>query len=307
VLEPEPHRVEPLPVKPEPGGELGVGAIGEVAGERMAQGAEVDADLVGAARLEVDVEQAGRAERLDDLVVGDAGLALVHHRELVVVARVAADGRVDGADHRVGQALHERVVLLVDVAAAEGLLEDAVGVLRLGHHHQPTGADVEPGHDALALAGPTGGDLVARGRESGDDGRTGPPDARVRRHAHRLVDHDDVVVVVDHAHAGHGLRDDLEARAGADGGQADLEKVTRAHPVGLARGPMVELDLPRLGEVGGLGPRHPEQPRQRRIQALALEPVGDEEGPLLSHRRPRDGPGAGACRRPRRRAGQARR
>ena len=75
-------------------------------------------DLVGAAGLEVDLEQAGEPVRLERLVVGDAVLAVLLHRELPVGLRVPADRRVDGALERVGVALHQRVVGLVDRAVA---------------------------------------------------------------------------------------------------------------------------------------------------------------------------------------------
>ncbi len=145
----------------------------------------------------------------------DGVLAGVHDRELVVVAGVAADRRVDGADERVGQALHERVVGLVDRALLEGPLEHRVGALALGaDHHQARGADVEPVHDALALAGPARSRCGSR-RRPRPPSTFGPvqPDARVRGDADRLVDDDDVVVVVDDGHAGHRLGDDLEGRA----------------------------------------------------------------------------------------------
>ena len=69
--------------------------------------------------LQLDVEQGGRAERLDQVVVRDGRLALGRHRPLVVVLRVPADGRVDGAAHRVRVALDQRVVALVDRALPE--------------------------------------------------------------------------------------------------------------------------------------------------------------------------------------------
>ena len=57
--------------------------------------------------------------------MGDAVPAVGHHRELVVGLRVPADRGVDGALERVGVALDQRVVGLVDRAVAEGVLEHA--------------------------------------------------------------------------------------------------------------------------------------------------------------------------------------
>ena len=74
-----------------------------------------------------------------------------------------------------------------------------------------------------------------------------------------------------------------------------LEQVAGADPVGLAGGLVVELDVAGGGEVGGLGARDPEQPGEGGVDALALEPVGDEEGAASVSdcpRRPRGDRGA---------------
>ena len=139
-------------------------------------------------------------------------LAVGDDRPLVVVGGVPADRRVDGAAQRVGVALHEGVVALVDRALAELLLEQGVGPLGLGDHHQPRGADVQPVHDALALGGARGGDPVAGRREAADHGGAGPAGAGVGGHPDRLDDHHDVVVVVHDLHALDGLRHDPHRR-----------------------------------------------------------------------------------------------
>jgi hypothetical protein len=104
--------------------------------------------------------------------------------------------------------LHERVVDLVHRAEPELAFEHRVGPLRLGHDHEAAGADVEAVDDSLPFSRTARRHPEARTREAADDGRARPPGARVRRNAHRLVHHDDVVVVVDDAHALDALRHD---------------------------------------------------------------------------------------------------
>ncbi len=84
----------------------------------MPQSAHVHADLVGATGLEVDLEQARGGERLQRVVVGDARPTTSHDGPTRVVGRVPVDRRVDRAARRVGVALYERVVDLVDAALA---------------------------------------------------------------------------------------------------------------------------------------------------------------------------------------------
>ncbi len=231
VLEPEAYGVQPLAGEPQALGEGRVGAVAEVADARVLEGGHVYPDLMGATGLEVDLQQAGEAVRLEGLVVSDAGPAAVEHRELVVGARVARDRGVDGALERVGVALDHRVVDLVDRAVAEGVLEPGVGVLRLGDHHDARGAHVEPLHDPLSLRGAAGGDPEAGARQMSHDGRALPPRRRMNGDADRLVDHHDGVVVVDDLDPFDDLRDDRQ-RVGLD---RDRHRDHRAgqHPVAL--------------------------------------------------------------------------
>ena len=177
VVEAQAHRVQPLPLQPEPLGQRRIGAVQQVADAGMVQGAQVDADLVGAPGLELDREQAREAVRLERVVVRDARPAVGPHGELEVVLGVPRDRCVDRAGVRIGVALHERVVRLVDRAGAERLLEHRVRMLGLGDGHQAAGADVEPLHDALALGRAGRRDPHAGAGEVADDRRPGPPDA----------------------------------------------------------------------------------------------------------------------------------
>src|SRR5262249_51222887 len=82
--EPGPGRVQPLPLEPDPPCERRVGAVGQVTDARVLERAHVHPDLVGAAGLEVDLQERGEPMGLEGLVVGHAVTALGHHRELVV-------------------------------------------------------------------------------------------------------------------------------------------------------------------------------------------------------------------------------
>jgi len=81
------------------------------------------ADLVGAAGLEVDLEQAGVRERLEGLVVRDARLAAGDDGPAVVGRRVTVDRGVDRALEGIGVALDHREVHLLDGAPRERPLD----------------------------------------------------------------------------------------------------------------------------------------------------------------------------------------
>ena len=283
--------MQPLPLEPEPARQRRVGAVGEVADAGVLQRGHVHPDLVGAAGLELHLEQAGEPVRLEGVVVGDAVLAVVAHRELPVRPRRAPDRRVDGALERVGVALHEGVVGLVDGAVPEGVLEHGVGALALADHHHPGRADVEPLDDALALGGAAGGDAVARRAQVADDGRTGPAHRRVHGDADRLVDHHDRLVVVDDPGCPRPSRRAPRAgprpRAGSPraGSRAPAARTSPPRPRRAARGPGRAGRRPWSGRCRTSGPARCRPARRPAPRGRA--------GPAPRRRRSSRGPGAG--------------
>ena len=267
MLEAEADGVQPLAIEPDPLGQLGVGAVGEVADAGVPQGSHVHPDLVRTPGLEVDLEQAREAMGLERLVVGDAVLAVLTHGELPVRAGVPPDRGVDRALERVGVALDERVVDLVDLAVPEGVLEQRVGVLALGDHHHSRGADVEPLHDALALRRTASGDGDPGSPEVAHHGRPGPAHRGVYGDPDRLVDHHDVGVVVDHRQPVDQLCHDLERVLHA--WQDDVEDRARHQPVGLRRALSVELDELLREQLGRAGAGDAEHAGQADVDALS--------------------------------------
>ncbi len=167
-------------------------------------------------------------------------------------------------------ALHERVVGLLDLTRAEGLLEEGVGRLALRNDHEPRRADVEALHDALPLGSPGGADPEPGSSEVLDDRRTVPAEAGVGGDAGRLVDDDDVGVVVDDRDAGHLRRRDGD---GACRGDLDLEHVAGTDAVGLADDDGVDQHSPGFGEVLDPAAGQPGHAGRSRIDAVAVQPV----------------------------------
>ncbi len=241
------------------------------------------ADLMRAPGLQVHLEQGGVREGLERVVVRHAGLAAGDHCPLVVVLRMAVDRRVDRPAQRIAVPLDDGVVRLVDRALLELALQARVGGLALGHRHHPGGADVETVDHALPLRRPGGADAVARRLEAADHGRTGPAGTGVGSHADGLVDDHDVVVVEEHAHAGHRLRRQGRFHGGL--AQVDAEQGAGQQPIGLGAGPAVDQDGPVGDEVDGTRPGEPEQPGEGDVESLAGEPVGDRQQ-ALGHEAP---------------------
>ena len=221
--------------------------------------------------------------RLERRVVGDAGPAVGHHRELVVRLGVPADRGVDGALERVGVALHQRVVDLVDVAAAEGVLEHRVGVLGLADHHHARRADVEPLHDPLPLRGAAGRDPEAGRGQVPDDGGAGPArvtGARRRRPACRSPRSTSSSWMIWMPSTTSGT---------TSSGSASTGRVTSSVAPASTRSLLavagaVDVHQAARDQVGGAGAREAEHLGQRGVHPLAGQPVRHREGAVVCAR-----------------------
>ena len=283
MLEAEFDGVQPLAFQAEFLRQHGIGTIGQVADTGMLGGGEVDADLVSASGLEMDLDERGTAVGFDHFIVGDRVLAFGAHGVEPVVLRVPGDRSVDGAEHGIGQTLHDRVVGLLDRALFEGAFEHAVGVFALRHDHESGGADVESLHDALTFGRTRGRDAEARCCEPADDRASGPTESRVGRHADGLVDDDEGILVVDDAHSRHGVGHDLERLPGFR--HHDVEPFAGDDAIGFDDRAPRHLHSPVCADIGGRSAGEAEQLRHRGVDALAVESLGDEDG-AFSHESP---------------------
>ncbi len=104
----------------------------------------------------------------------------------------------------------------------------------------------------------------------------------MRGYAHRLHDHDDVVVVVDDLHALDGLGDDLH-RSGRLR-HLHFQPGTAPHPFGLPDHRTVHLYLPGGGQLCGLGAGEAEHAGNGGVDPLAFQAIGYGQGADLGLR-----------------------
>ncbi len=141
-------------------------------------------------------------ESLDDLPVGDRVAAAFAHRHLVPGMRMAVDRRVDGAAGAVRHPPDKGEIATSHLAGPA-----VVGELRrqrlmrrvvLGDDEQARGVLVQPVHDARPLHPANAGQTLAAMGDQRIDERPGlVTGAGMHDEAGRLVDDDEVVVLVD--------------------------------------------------------------------------------------------------------------
>src|SRR5690606_28491224 len=148
-----------------------------------------------------------------------------------------------------------------------------------------------PMHDALPFRRTGGRDPVPGPGEGAEHGRAVPSRRRMGRHSDRLVDHDDVVVIVHDVEARNELRNDRRLELG---GPLDLEP-PRPRPIRLAQHDPVEAHAAGFEHLLREGAREPEQTRDRRIRPISDETVGDRHAAPLHHS-PADGADGGVMR-----------
>src|SRR5215213_4614435 len=199
MREGEPRGVEELTLE----AEVTANAVHRVARDRQADRPEVDADLVRSSGLEVDGEERVRRKQLAQLEVrhGVAGRVGVE-RLARAVATVAADRRLDPSPPRTRPAPHQRQVLALDLAPTEQRLKAALHGIRACDDEQARRVAVEPVDDAR----PVGVVAAGRAADQAVDERARPAaGSGMHDDPGRLVDHEQVVVLVRNAEVG-GLR-----------------------------------------------------------------------------------------------------
>ncbi|MCY1235749.1 hypothetical protein D9M72_483780 [compost metagenome] len=204
--------------------------VDRVAHQRMADRFEMHADLVRAASLQLahhhrhkappQRHRGQRAEmRARRLAAGG-----MHDRHARAFARIAADGRVDGA-LVIGAAPHQRDIGALDRARLQPAHQVGLRGQRARHHHQPGGFLVEPVHDARARQRRGGGVAVQQPVEHGAAPVAG---SRVHHQPGGLVDHQQGVVFIDHVQRHVLGRESGRFRRGL---RLDLDAVAHLHRV----------------------------------------------------------------------------
>src|SRR4051794_31233313 len=219
-----------------------------VAGHGVADGQQVRADLVGAARLEGHAQQRVLREALLRLEVGDRVVRVVGVRaDLRPHPAVAAERRVDRAAARGRAALDERDVLAGDVARPQCGLQRGVRRLVAGEHEQPRGVAVEPVHDARAVRVRAAGHAALQRLY---ERALGVALARMYDDARGLVDDDQVLVLVgDRERRG---RDRLARRLGRG---LDVDPLAAVEHVALGLGHAIDAHQAGVDPALRLRPR----------------------------------------------------
>ncbi len=174
----------------------GAASVGVIADEGVTDVLEVDADLVGAAGMEVGLDEGGVVEALKDAVGGPGVTAFADAGgHAFAVGGVAGDGGADVAAEFGDFAAHDGVVDLFESAPGELGLELLVGGVIFGDDEAAAGIAVEAVDDAWAGDAADAAELAGAVVEEGvDEGMLVVADARVDDESGGFVEDEEVVV-----------------------------------------------------------------------------------------------------------------
>ena len=186
------------------------------------------------------------------------------HRHPLAIGRMAPDGALDVPRVVARHAPNQRVVDALDAVVLELRRERHVGRVVLGGHQHTGGSAIEPVHDAgtqhAADAGQVGTVVEQRvhQRTARVSGR------RVDHQAGRLVDDDQVRVLV---------QDDERDRFGSRGerrgfGRIDGDLRSRGDPLRRAGAAAIDRDAPRFDPALRLRARNAGEPSERLVEPL---------------------------------------
>jgi len=174
-----------------------------------------------------------------------------------------------------GRAVHDGAVPLVDRARLELGLQRAQGRLGLGDDEAARGVAVEAVDDAGAQFAADADQVLHLMEQAVHDGGVGDAGPRVDRDAGRLVDDQEVRVVVEHR---HGQVDRLQLGR-ADLGQIDDDRRAQRRSFGRLRGAAIDADVTLVDQL--LDPRARQFWKAHGEQLVEAQPrvfVGDLDG-----------------------------
>jgi len=123
-------------------------AIHRIAGDRVADGLQVDADLVRPSRHEVELQERPAGEALPDPIAGNRGPAVGHNRHASAVPWVPTDRRLDPSDRGCHAAPDQREVGLLHSSGLELAHQRCLRGIVAGHHEQAARVPVQAVDDA---------------------------------------------------------------------------------------------------------------------------------------------------------------
>ena len=171
-------------------------AVGIISQHGMAAMGQVDANLVGAARLQACFQEGVRSQFLQH-AVGRAGWpAPRNYCHPLAVAGMPADGRVNNPLSLRHMAVHQGQVGLEHRALLLLGHQGSVGGVASGHHDQAGGEAVQAVDDARPER-PAYRQVGVAGQKGVDQGAVGMSGGRVNHQAGRLIQHHHVGILVD--------------------------------------------------------------------------------------------------------------
>ena len=181
----QPHR--------RPFGKPEASAVHRVPHDRMAQMRQVQANLMGSAGLELDLQIGVAAKALDQPVVGDRPPPVRAHRHAEPVGAMPADGLIHGPASGHDAGTHGEVLAL-DAARHELARKRSLRLQGSGHDQQAAGVLVEPMDDPGARQLPRARIQTEQRILQRVGGIPGP---RMHHQAGGLVHHEHVAILMD--------------------------------------------------------------------------------------------------------------
>lgn len=194
-----------------------VTAINLVADDRVSCMRQMNADLVFAAGVRLDTEQAEWCVTLPEpaqyLEAGLCGSAVSTHTvpDRDAAAFILAQGRIDRAAIRVGMTMHDGEILFADPALCPDLAKFARGGVGFGHQCQAAGLAVQTVDEVWTCIS------AQMQSHTADEAGEFAILARVADQISRLVDHQQFVIFVDDWKKGAQWRSLITGQTAVDG------------------------------------------------------------------------------------------
>jgi hypothetical protein len=180
-------------------GEVTPLAVKRVAGDRMTEMLEMDADLVGATGARHAGDEGPSVAGSEEFVVGDGITAGggAAGRHLLALDGVASDGQINGSLGVPGGSPDDGKIGFLDLTIGELRGEGGMGLVVLGDNDASAGLLIKTMNDAGAMFTGTTGEGSDMVKESVDEGSLLVARADMDDHPGRFVDNEEICVLVE--------------------------------------------------------------------------------------------------------------
>jgi hypothetical protein len=195
------------------------------------------------------------------------GAPFANHGHADPMMRVPPDGKIHHVFSPGNAPRNEGQILFRDPAFPKGAAQPIMSPHVSGHHHKPRGSPIQTVHDPRSLLTVNFTDIGISMEQPVDQSALPVPGSRMHHHPRGLMEHDTVLILMEHLKI-HFFGQNLQIfRRGEIHGNLRAGKTLHRRLDGTER---IERNRSLAYDLGGIGARNAHRPRHQGVQSFRI-------------------------------------